>query len=607
MLHHDSHHALRLAWSDLRYEWILSLCMALALGAVFAPLFILLGLREGIIGTMLERLQQDPLSRLVMPKYPLQAPIDATFTAALNDRTAVTIQSAAPFLLLNVEGLPDHINALPSSSTDPLLIAYGLSVPAGHRWAVISQRLAESTGRGIGDMLPVVLERSAPERQRVPFDLPIAGVLPRSVSTEVQLWISTDMLRWLREWRRGLPVPTLGLGGAGGGLSPEYDGALTLITRGPSPEDDRAMVAGRGGFSQPPQSIADPGWDLPPGHQARLWLPVNSRVFDDGLSALRERHLERGLKPEIIPYLADFHVRLEAHQASASRRLVILGQDPQAPKIKGTEAALTPVWVSPLDSFADPFADPIVALVFASPGVGDIRIPARPIPIPGLHAGVAAVPRVFAGKMNAARRQAAVFDSLTREFHPRGEGDRFFRAYARSIDALPSLVDWIRAQGETRGDPGLKEPVSREAEVRQLHSLSRHMQTLYWLIAMVTGLSGLLAIAANVYAGVVRKRRDLAYLQLLGLGRWTLILVTALKSLVLVLGGLAVALGGYAVFASVSGPLFAGLGTSAGALTRLDALAVLGLVGAILVSASAASVAAATALLRIDPAEYLRE
>lgn len=363
------------------------------------------------------------------------------------------------------------------------------------------------------------------------------------------------------------------------------------------------MIAGRGGFSQMPQPIDDPGWDLPPGRQARLWLPVNSRIFDDGLSALRHRHLERGYESEVLPYLADFELRLEPQQEPANRRLVVLLREPEAPPGEGAGAHLPPVWVSTADSRLDP----ILSLVFASPGVGDIRIPARLVPMPALHAGIVAVPRALAGKMNAARRQGAIFDPTTGEFQPVSEGDRFFRAYASSIDAVPVLADWVRAQGEALGDPGLKAPVSREVEVRQVHTLSRHMLTLYILIAAVTGASGLLAIAANVYAGVQRKRRDLAYLQLLGLGRGTLLLVTTLKSLALVVGGLAAALCGYAVFASVSGPMFAGLGVTGGSLTRLDAPDALGLVGGILLAATMASVTAAATIARIDPAEYLRE
>ena len=42
---------LELALADLRHEWVLTLCMVLALAAVIAPLMLLMGLKYGTIAT----------------------------------------------------------------------------------------------------------------------------------------------------------------------------------------------------------------------------------------------------------------------------------------------------------------------------------------------------------------------------------------------------------------------------------------------------------------------------------------------------------------------------------------------------------------------------
>ena len=52
-----------LAVADLRHEWILNLCMILALAAVLAPLLLLLGLKHGTITTLRDRLVEDPVNR----------------------------------------------------------------------------------------------------------------------------------------------------------------------------------------------------------------------------------------------------------------------------------------------------------------------------------------------------------------------------------------------------------------------------------------------------------------------------------------------------------------------------------------------------------------
>lgn len=605
MLSGDWRHTVGLAWADLWYEWVLSLCMVLALGAVFSPVFILLGLREGIIGTMLERLDRDPLSRLVMPKYALQAPLEAGFLAALKGQTEELIQSPVPSLLLEINGAKEPVTVIPTSATDPLLSRHGLTPPADGLWVVLSLRLAADIGKAPGDTLQVMLKRSSPQEERVPVVLQVAGILPATVSTDAKLWLPEPVFRWFNNWRRGLPIPALGLAGAGLGLAPEFDGILTLLDRVPSELHYREMLAGRSGFSQMPQPIDELGWDLPQDREVRLWSPLNSRIFEDDLVRLRDRHLERGYVTEVLPYLEGFDVRLSTDGQPSTFRLVVLPDTSEAladPPGLGPEPPL--VWVAPTHDLA---AADTATLSFIAAGGHEVQFPVRLATAKALHPGYVAAPRALAGILNAARRQAAIFDPSTGRFLPAVEGDRYFRAYAPTIDAVEGLATWLRGQGDVSGDANLRELVSREAEVRQVRTLSQYMQTLYTLIVVVTGVSGIFAIAANVYAGVQRKRRDLAYLQLLGLGRGTLLLIATLKSLALVVGGLTVALGAYGVFAYLSGTLFSGLGTTSGALTRLGAQDTLRLVVGILFAATLASLLAASTITRIDPAEYLRE
>ena len=56
-----------LAMADLRHEWILTLCLVIAVAAVVAPLLILQGLKHGTVATLRDRLVQDPVFREVRP------------------------------------------------------------------------------------------------------------------------------------------------------------------------------------------------------------------------------------------------------------------------------------------------------------------------------------------------------------------------------------------------------------------------------------------------------------------------------------------------------------------------------------------------------------
>ena len=65
---------LRLAWADLSHEWILTICMLLALGSVIAPLMLIFGLKFGTIETLRVRLIQDPANRELRPLSTVSRP-----------------------------------------------------------------------------------------------------------------------------------------------------------------------------------------------------------------------------------------------------------------------------------------------------------------------------------------------------------------------------------------------------------------------------------------------------------------------------------------------------------------------------------------------------
>ena len=58
---------LRLSWQDLWHERGLACCAACVLAATLAPLWTLWGLERGVIGTLIERQDSDPLMRELVP------------------------------------------------------------------------------------------------------------------------------------------------------------------------------------------------------------------------------------------------------------------------------------------------------------------------------------------------------------------------------------------------------------------------------------------------------------------------------------------------------------------------------------------------------------
>lgn len=602
----DSAHITSLVFADLRFEWILSLCMVLALGAVFAPLFILLGLQGGIIGNMLDELQKDPVSRLVVPKW--ETSLDDSWLKLLRKQTAALIESPTAFLLLDIEGMDDPVNVLPTSNTDPLLRKNKITLASRTKSLVLSTPLATALRKQKGDRITLTLIRSIGYEEHIPVYMQVAGVLPIEASQDAKIWLDAHLFKQLHQWRRGGAIPDLNLPGGGTTLTPEYDGIVTLLEKVPSDEEYRSMI-GRGiGFSQLPQRFNDAlsPWGYAAEQQARLWQPVNSRVLEQNFTSLVNRHHEMGYQVKTIPYIDEFKVTLRSDGKSIS--LFLSSLLPKEKRVAPPDAtdAVQQVWISQDDKIFFPY--PKAEMTFSTTARGEeIIIPVRVHSSERVPQGYIASDPDFAGKMNAARRQEAMYDPQAGEFRPVEQGTRFFRAYAKSIDDLEKLVEFIRAQGKKRSSEALLEPVSRIAEVRNIRQLAGYMEKLYLLILAVSGVSGFFAILANVYAGIQRKRKDIAYLELYGLHPVSLVLFPFIKSLVLVSAALASAFLAYEIFSYETDVLFKNVIGAADSLTRLDGYQVMYLIAGLYGTASLASFIAAIAVTRIEAGEYIRE
>nr|VFJ94911.1 MAG: hypothetical protein BECKLFY1418A_GA0070994_10455 [Candidatus Kentron sp. LFY] len=631
-----------LAFADLRFEWILSLCMMIALGAIFAPLFILQGLQSGIVGNMLEMLEKDPDSRMVSPKFHVGAPLDETWLQELRQRSDVLITAPTAYLLLRAEGQEDRVNVLPTGPDDPLLVEHRVQLQEEGAELVLSKPAAMRANKKVGDNFQLILARNTGTEERIPVSFQVAGILPESVADEAKIWMPSRCFEGIYDWRKGRAFPALGLSGKGTRLMPEYDGILTLSERVPSRREYQRMLARRFSFSRAPTVVEASGWRLEKNKQIRLWRAIGNTVRATDAEELRNRHMEMGYKVETLLFVDKLPLRLEPD--GPPLHVTIL---PKKLRSGGalSSGARIPAWISrhaevPLNSdrvateteearnyhaetgnevgtlaFSDKLslrpdganqAIDVDALFATGPGRTEIRLPLTLFRDSSVKPGLIALDAEFAGKLNAAHREEANYDTDTGEFVPVRQGDHFFRAYVATIDDLEPLIEFIRQEGARVGNKALKEPRSRLAEVRNIRRLANYMRDLYLLIVLVAAVAGLLAIFASVYAGVERKRRDLAYLQLMGINRFVLYLFPYFKSLFLVAGGLAFTFTAYGFFSYFADLRFAE-NIEGASLTYLGIGEIALLAGGILVFSSLASLAAAFRITNIDPGEYIRE
>lgn len=174
-----------------------------------------------------------------------------------------------------------------------------------------------------------------------------------------------------------------------------------------------------------------------------------------------------------------------------------------------------------------------------------------------------------------------------------------FRLYARSIYDVAALSDGLRDQS--------MEVRTKAAEIAAMQDLDRNLGTIFWLVAAVAGLGYSVSLGANLWAGVERKRKDLAVMRLLGLRTASLVWFPLSQALVTSLLGTAVACAIALSMASVLNHLFAMSAWPDGVACQILTPHVMTGLATTLISAAVPAALAGRRASRFDPADSLRE
>jgi putative ABC transport system permease protein len=174
-----------------------------------------------------------------------------------------------------------------------------------------------------------------------------------------------------------------------------------------------------------------------------------------------------------------------------------------------------------------------------------------------------------------------------------------FRAYARSIDDVAPLADWLRGEGV--------EVVSRLDEIAPIQALNRSLGTILVVISGFATCGFVAALTAIGWSAIERKRRELALLALIGYGPGWLVLLPLLQAALLAVAGSGLAVLLFEAAAATIGLFFPAIGGAAGATCRLDLGQLLAIGGITTVLCIVASSVAATRVARIEPASLIRD
>jgi putative ABC transport system permease protein len=209
---------LRLALADLRHRPVLALCAALGLAAVLAPLILLAGLREGVVGGLRAALIEDPRATEIVTIANRDIAADTLAVLAARPDVAFLVpRTRALSAAIQIEepgGRFGRVELLPSAPGDPLLAGGG---PARAGQVIVSASLAQRLSLLPGAMLTGVVGRvSGGERQVLRLPLVVAAVAPPAAAPRDALFGAIGLLVTVEDFLDGALPETAAPGDAAG-------------------------------------------------------------------------------------------------------------------------------------------------------------------------------------------------------------------------------------------------------------------------------------------------------------------------------------------------------------------------------------------------------
>lgn len=203
---------LRLAAYELWHERWIALCSACVLAASLAPLLVLWGLEQGIVGTLIDRLERDPAMRQVLPEGSAGRRFDPTWFERTRRWPEVAFAMPNTRAIANqvdtfsdAADAPLKLDLLPTAPGDPLLTGFA-PPPVGA--VVLSAPAARRLKVQTGSTLTLAMERERDgRREQVGVALKVAAVLPDARSDRVEALAPLALLESVQAWRDGWTVP----------------------------------------------------------------------------------------------------------------------------------------------------------------------------------------------------------------------------------------------------------------------------------------------------------------------------------------------------------------------------------------------------------------
>lgn len=202
----------KLAYKELTYDRIMSLCQITAIASIIAPLLLLFSLRYGILEELKENLMNDPkvLSLTLDTSYRLNNDFFKTLEANKHVGFVIPEITALNAIVdIKFKGQVKRVETLPTKIGDPIVLGSHISYSSEQdalldNEVFINESLAHQRNLQVGNSIKVVISRTQEgRRQASAVDLKIKGIIAQRFVRDDCLLVNMNLLNAIDDFRNG--------------------------------------------------------------------------------------------------------------------------------------------------------------------------------------------------------------------------------------------------------------------------------------------------------------------------------------------------------------------------------------------------------------------
>ncbi len=587
---------LSLAMFDLLHEWILTLCLVLAIAAVISPLLLLMGLKYGTIATLKDRLVQDPVYREIRPTQTYDYNKDWFTNFAKHkdiDFLIPTTRVSSSIITVKINNSHKIFDLVPTTNNDPLILENGGIIPQNNQ-CVLTQAAAEEIGVGVGDKLAVRVTRSRAGRQEfVEAELEIISILNQRAGTMAKVYTQLDFVVDVENYKENIAIPERDWPGGTPKPYLSFDGIMVMLAKSLDPVASSGLIIGTGinNIELLEREIFSQitGFTLPADLIAYNLQNINNIVQPASYRALKRKL--RGKNAIMMPYVK-LAINLPTEMPVFGIALTTKNQQRLGLNLPWGKLANNTTYQILMSNANN---ENITASFNGLKG--QIKFPMQ---ITGKSPGKYAIaPLELLATLRTGLQREIIFNEKLQIFLLTRLNYSGFRLYVKTIDDVQEIYSILTKQGI--------EVVAKSDEIERIKILDRGLTRIFWLVAIVGIIGGIAALIASLYATVERKKRELSIMRLIGISRYQVFRFPIYQALAMAILSIFIAVSAYFSLALVINLVFASDLDMGQQICHLPNSYILIAALLTITVACLSAILAAWKTTQIEPAEALRE